>query len=243
MECTFCIQFHHSCNNYTMLPNAWLWYCQIMCGVVPEILLNFAKIMSNMTTNANCISFFFCKSFVFNGWSYVFSVSTIYIMLIYVMNFQLPLQVVGVEGIMSAYTSTLYSVTLAGPTLFGPIINKAAEIASHSLQYGNNKYFVLLIITVRDQISEHFEFWRLSSLYHSPEHFLQDGVLTDIQETKDSIVRASDLPLSILIVGVGNADFKQMEVKAFTSKIVNEKIGVWFNTSSNHSVSLFESLA
>jgi hypothetical protein len=55
---------------------------------------------------------------------------------------------------------------------------------------------------------------------------LQDGVLTDIQETKDSIVRASDLPLSILIVGVGNADFKQMEVKAFTSKIVNEKIGV-----------------
>ncbi|EEE63497.1 hypothetical protein OsJ_18313 [Oryza sativa Japonica Group] len=95
-------------------------------------------------------------------------------------------EVVGVEGIMSAYTSTLYSVTLAGPTLFGPIINKAAEIASHSLQYGNNKYFVLLIIT--------------------------DGVLTDIQETKDSIVRASDLPLSILIVGVGNADFKQMEI-------------------------------
>ncbi|GJN14215.1 hypothetical protein PR202_gb01010 [Eleusine coracana subsp. coracana] len=41
---------------------------------------------------------------------------------------------------------------------------------------------------------------------------LQDGVLTDIQETKDCIVRASDLPLSILIVGVGNADFKQMEI-------------------------------
>uniref|UniRef100_A0A0D9WFU7 C2 domain-containing protein n=1 Tax=Leersia perrieri TaxID=77586 RepID=A0A0D9WFU7_9ORYZ len=95
-------------------------------------------------------------------------------------------EVIGVEGIMSAYSSTLYSVHLAGPTLFGPIINKAAEIASHSLQYGNNKYFVLLIIT--------------------------DGVLTDIQETKDSIVRASDLPLSILIVGVGNADFKQMEI-------------------------------
>ncbi|GJM88415.1 hypothetical protein PR202_ga04473 [Eleusine coracana subsp. coracana] len=95
-------------------------------------------------------------------------------------------QVVGVAGIMSAYTTTLYSVSLAGPTMFGPVINKAAEIASHSLQYGNNKYFVLLIIT--------------------------DGVLTDIQETKDCIVRASDLPLSILIVGVGNADFKQMEI-------------------------------
>ncbi|KAJ1262626.1 hypothetical protein BS78_09G123200 [Paspalum vaginatum] len=95
-------------------------------------------------------------------------------------------EVVGVEGIMSAYTSCLYSVSLAGPTLFGPVINKAAEIASQSLQYSNNKYFVLLIIT--------------------------DGVLTDIQETKDCIVRASDLPLSILTVGVGNADFKQMEI-------------------------------
>ncbi|KAF6984443.1 hypothetical protein CFC21_002454 [Triticum aestivum] len=95
-------------------------------------------------------------------------------------------EVVGVEGIMSAYSSTLYSVSLAGPTLFGPVISKAAEIASHSVQYGNNKYFVLLIIT--------------------------DGVITDQQETKDSIVRASDLPLSILIVGVGNADFTQMRI-------------------------------
>nr|CAB3461666.1 unnamed protein product [Digitaria exilis] len=95
-------------------------------------------------------------------------------------------EVVGVEGIMSAYTSSFYNVSLAGPTMFGPVINKAAEIASQSLQYSNNKYFVLLIIT--------------------------DGVLTDIQETKDCIVRASDLPLSILIVGVGNADFNQMEI-------------------------------
>ena len=41
---------------------------------------------------------------------------------------------------------------------------------------------------------------------------LKDGVLTDLQETKDALVRASDLPLSVLIVGVGSADFKQMEV-------------------------------
>ncbi|KAI9160698.1 hypothetical protein LWI28_010777 [Acer negundo] len=39
-----------------------------------------------------------------------------------------------------------------------------------------------------------------------------DGVLTDLQETKDALVRASDLPLSILIVGVGGADFTQMEI-------------------------------
>jgi hypothetical protein len=57
-------------------------------------------------------------------------------------------QVVGVDGIMSAYSSTLYSVALAGPTLFGPVVTKAAEIANHAVQYSNNKYFVLLIITV-----------------------------------------------------------------------------------------------
>ncbi|KAK3023662.1 hypothetical protein RJ639_043543 [Escallonia herrerae] len=95
-------------------------------------------------------------------------------------------EVVGVEGIIAAYAAALHNVTLSGPTLFGPVIRNAAEIAAQSLSYNNNKYFVLLIIT--------------------------DGVLTDLQETKDALVRASDLPLSILIVGVGTADFTQMEI-------------------------------
>ncbi|KAL0552075.1 hypothetical protein IC582_011169 [Cucumis melo] len=95
-------------------------------------------------------------------------------------------EVEGVEGIMRAYANALHNVSLAGPTLFGQVINKAAEIAAHSLFANINKYFVLLIIT--------------------------DGVLTDLQETTEALVRASDLPLSILIVGVGGAIFKQMEV-------------------------------
>ncbi|CAK9143119.1 unnamed protein product [Ilex paraguariensis] len=95
-------------------------------------------------------------------------------------------EVEGVDGIMTAYASALHNVTLAGPTLFGQVINKAAEIASQSLSSSHTKYFVLLIIT--------------------------DGVVSDLQETKDALVRASDLPLSILIVGVGGADFKEMEI-------------------------------
>ncbi|KAG6646112.1 hypothetical protein CIPAW_08G170900 [Carya illinoinensis] len=95
-------------------------------------------------------------------------------------------KVEGVEGIMSAYASALHNVTLAGPTLFGQVIKRAAQIASQSVSYNSKKYFVLLIIT--------------------------DGVLTDLQETKDTLVKVSDLPLSILIVGVGGADFGQMEV-------------------------------
>lgn len=49
---------------------------------------------------------------------------------------------------MAAYTGALHHVTLAGPTLFGPVINKAAEISAQSLSFNNTKYYVLLIITV-----------------------------------------------------------------------------------------------
>ncbi|GMH16704.1 hypothetical protein Nepgr_018545 [Nepenthes gracilis] len=95
-------------------------------------------------------------------------------------------EVEGIQGIMTAYTSALKNVSLAGPTLFGPSITRAASIASQAFTDNRQKYYVLLIIT--------------------------DGVITDLQETKDAIVKASDLPLSILIVGVGGADFKEMEV-------------------------------
>ncbi|KAL8477870.1 hypothetical protein ACS0TY_029960 [Phlomoides rotata] len=95
-------------------------------------------------------------------------------------------EVEGLEGIMAAYTSALHNVALSGPTLFGQVINKAADIAGYSLSSSHAKYYVLLIIT--------------------------DGVVSDLQETINSVVRASDLPLSILIVGVGNADFKAMEI-------------------------------
>ncbi|TYH24229.1 hypothetical protein ES288_A03G075100v1 [Gossypium darwinii] len=95
-------------------------------------------------------------------------------------------EVQGIQGIMMAYTSALFNVSLAGPTLFGHVINRASVVACDSLSTGAKKYFVLLIIT--------------------------DGVITDLQETKDALVKASDLPLSILIVGVGGADFKEMEI-------------------------------
>ncbi|XP_045796530.1 protein BONZAI 3-like isoform X1 [Trifolium pratense] len=96
-------------------------------------------------------------------------------------------EVEGVGGIMDAYASAVRNVNLSGPTLFGPVINTAAKMAAESLaSYNSTKYFVLLIIT--------------------------DGVVTDLQETINALVKASDLPLSILIVGVGSADFTSMEV-------------------------------
>lgn len=136
-------------------------------------------------------------------------------------------EVEGVEGIMGAYATALHNVSLAGPTLFGQVINKAAEIAAHSLFANINKYFVLLIIT--------------------------DGVLTDLQETMEALVRASDLPLSILIVGVGGADFKQMEVldadnghrlESSTGRIATRDIVQFVSMREVHSgqISLVEAL-
>lgn len=40
---------------------------------------------------------------------------------------------------------------------------------------------------------------------------LTDGELTDMNDTKLAIIRASRLPMSVIIVGVGNADFAGME--------------------------------
>ena len=43
--------------------------------------------------------------------------------------------------------------------------------------------------------------------------YLQDGVISDMNRTVDRIVGASKLPLSIVIVGVGGADFSNMVSK------------------------------
>ena len=39
---------------------------------------------------------------------------------------------------------------------------------------------------------------------------LTDGVLSDMADTKAALVRASRLPMSVIIVGVGQADFSDM---------------------------------
>nr|CAB3233432.1 copine-3 [Phallusia mammillata] len=92
----------------------------------------------------------------------------------------------GVEGILEAYYNAVRTVKLYGPTNISPIINHVARFAEQSQKTESaENYFVLLIIS--------------------------DGVVTDMAETVQAIVHASDLPMSIIIVGVGNADFTAME--------------------------------
>lgn len=56
----------------------------------------------------------------------------------------------------------------------------------------------------------------------------QDGVITDMANTVDRIVDASNLPLSIVIVGVGGADFTNM-----VSSIIKNG---WNNAGTMHSL-------
>uniref|UniRef100_A0A8C1BZ31 Copine III n=1 Tax=Cyprinus carpio carpio TaxID=630221 RepID=A0A8C1BZ31_CYPCA len=93
----------------------------------------------------------------------------------------------GVEGVVEAYRMCLPQVKLYGPTNFAPIINHMARFAQQALQQNTaSQYYVLLIIT--------------------------DGVITDMDQTRGAIVAASRLPMSIIIVGVGKADFTDMEI-------------------------------
>uniref|UniRef100_A0A6I8SQF0 Copine VIII n=1 Tax=Xenopus tropicalis TaxID=8364 RepID=A0A6I8SQF0_XENTR len=88
----------------------------------------------------------------------------------------------GIDGVMEAYYRSLKSVQLYGPTNFAPVINHVARYAASVKD--SSQYFVLLIIT--------------------------DGVISDMAQTKEAIVNASKLPMSIIIVGVGPAEFDAM---------------------------------
>ena len=55
---------------------------------------------------------------------------------------------------------------------------------------------------------------------------LTDGKIDDMQETIDEIVDASDLPLSIVIIGVGKFDFVSMnQLNANDAPLYSEKYG------------------
>ncbi|XP_068085435.1 copine-8-like [Anabrus simplex] len=103
----------------------------------------------------------------------------------------------GVTGVLEAYKKCIRQIQMHGPTNFSPIINHVAKFAE-TYQDGS-QYFILLIVT--------------------------DGVITDMTETKQAIIRASSLPISIIIVGVGNADFEAMnELDADTVPLIHRGV-------------------
>ncbi|XP_039973775.1 copine-4 [Xiphias gladius] len=93
----------------------------------------------------------------------------------------------GIQGVVEAYQACLPKLQLYGPTNIAPIIQKVANSASQEVHTKEAmQYFILLILT--------------------------DGVITDMADTREAIVQASHFPMSVIIVGVGNADFSDMQM-------------------------------
>lgn len=98
-------------------------------------------------------------------------------------NFQPDPNINGIDSIISSYRDCVRKITLYGPTNFAPILSQCLKI----IRYETNKrvYFILMIIT--------------------------DGAICDLQPTVDQLVLGSELPLSIIIIGVGDGDFTSMD--------------------------------
>ncbi|CAN9511982.1 unnamed protein product [Ophioblennius macclurei] len=106
----------------------------------------------------------------------------------------------GIEGIVGAYRMVLPKLGFSGPTNFSPLINHvASRAASAAHEDTASQYLVLLI--------------------------LSDGAVTDFDQTRDAIVRASRLPMSIIMIGVGPYDFRELEILSGEDGILKSTVG------------------
>ena len=89
-----------------------------------------------------------------------------------------------IDNVIEEYKNCFNNIQLAGPTLFCPMIRKVIK----NIRKENNplKYHILLILT--------------------------DGIILDMQETIDALVEGSYLPLSVIIIGIGNDHFQEMMI-------------------------------
>ena len=92
----------------------------------------------------------------------------------------------GLEGVVATYQQALNNAKLYGPTHFSKILAEANNYAeSEQVTQQKQKFNILVILT--------------------------DGIINDMNKTIDEIVRGSENPLAIIIVGVGDADFSGMD--------------------------------
>ena len=98
----------------------------------------------------------------------------------------LGVKVKGTKGVLDLYEESLPKIRLAGPTFFAPTIQEVRKLVKPDFDRGSYSYTILLILT--------------------------DGTINDVEETQRAIEGAALLPLSIIIVGVGEEDFTEMKI-------------------------------
>lgn len=90
-----------------------------------------------------------------------------------------------IDGVFDLYNHCMKNIELDGPTYFAPMLKEIVEHAAQAFKSNPDSYTVMLILT--------------------------DGSIHDMQKTIDWVVEGSYLPLSIIIIGIGDADFSLME--------------------------------
>ena len=92
-----------------------------------------------------------------------------------------------IDGVLKEYRTFITKIHLSGPTYFSPMINDLNLEVKKELDEGKMmNYHILMILT--------------------------DGQIDDMEETKDALVEASFLPISVIIIGIGTGDFGNMDV-------------------------------
>ena len=93
----------------------------------------------------------------------------------------------GIDGILQTYRTVLNNTELWGPTHFHHFIERLNETVKADISRENyNNYNILMILT--------------------------DGIIEDMDDTINALVESSYLPISVIIIGIGNADFSNMDV-------------------------------
>lgn len=96
---------------------------------------------------------------------------------------------------VDAYWKRLEDVKLGGPTYLAPVIQQIAAYAEKEVSQCSQHYTIGLVIV--------------------------DGIVNDVDNLIDKLVDVGNLPLSVVVVGVGPADFKLMvRVVFIVSKFV-----------------------
>ena len=92
-----------------------------------------------------------------------------------------------IDGVLKEYRKFITKIHLSGPTYFSPMINDLNYEVKKELSEGKiMNYHILMILT--------------------------DGQIDDMEETKDALVEASFLPVSVIIIGIGDGNFGNMDI-------------------------------
>ncbi|CAI2360832.1 unnamed protein product [Moneuplotes crassus] len=94
-------------------------------------------------------------------------------------------EVFNVAGIQAYYINAINNIELGEATLLAPMLQRWNEMVSFEVENNIRKYYTFLILT--------------------------DGAIQDKDETIEQIVASTKLPVSVIIVGIGNGDFSDME--------------------------------